>query len=65
MLTLKKKLVTAFFLAFLSTAVMMSCGKKAATEGSEHPAEEQSTDSQEHPSDSTANEHPTDSTGNN
>ena len=58
---LTQKLVLILFLGLLSTAVITSCGKQAATEeqtatdstAAEHPA-----DSTEHPSDSTQGEHP-------
>lgn len=69
MLTLKKKLIAIIFLAFLSSATLISCG----TQGKEEQAtEENAKDSTDHPADSTEHpegehpegEHPADSTEN-
>ena len=66
----KKRLIAFIFLAFFSTATLVSCGGKQAAETEEagdHPEGEHPSDSEEHPSDSTdhpAGEHPTDSTKN-
>ena len=62
MLTFKKRFATIIFLALLSAATLVSCGKQGNTESS-------SSDSTEHPSDTTehpagTNEHPADSTAN-
>jgi hypothetical protein len=61
MLQLKKKIATFFFLALLSSAVVISCGKKAETESSDQTVTEQDSTAIEHPADSTASEHPSDS----
>lgn len=58
MLRFKKRLATIIFLALISAAAIVSCGKQGNTE--EQATEEQSSDSTEHPADST--EHPADST---
>jgi hypothetical protein len=56
----KKRLATIILLGFISTAGIVSCGKKSAQEADQTTAK----DSTEHPTDSTEHpaEHPADST---
>ncbi len=66
MITLKKRLATVLILAFLSTAVIVSCGKQGASEATTEEAADEHPADAEHPSDSTEHpaEHPADSTQN-
>ena len=55
---LKSLAVLMFFVGFLASATLISCGKQADKEGTEHPAEGEEAEKSEHP-EKKADEHPT------